>query len=219
MQRPDLWLVGSFREPTGESAATLAGVLQQLQRCELPFHVRLACVDAANTDASGAPRTLHVTVRCTSGACVERQGLEASPNGFEDRGPMLPRRFIHDYIEASWIRSGLRHIVDTVSSRLRIPGLRCRQLSPSEIHYITGKIGLPDDEFLREYSTSPDYEPPYFVEEWKQAWCFALSLATAAVAEIPDALFEWKDPEPEELGGDKGDGVQIGWRALLSELG
>ncbi|GLI68890.1 hypothetical protein VaNZ11_013437, partial [Volvox africanus] len=85
MKNANLWLVGSFREPTGESAATLAGVLRQFQDCNLFFNVRLACVDLNNTDSAGVPCALSLVVRCT--AVEGFEGVDPSPAGFGDRGP------------------------------------------------------------------------------------------------------------------------------------
>ncbi|GFR41193.1 hypothetical protein Agub_g1863, partial [Astrephomene gubernaculifera] len=101
MQHPEVWLVGSFLEPTGESAATLQAVLQLLHACRLPCVVRLACVAGANTDGAGAPRALHLAVGCSPGDAGVTVCCDASPAGFADRGPELPRRFAHDHMAES----------------------------------------------------------------------------------------------------------------------
>ena len=65
MRQPHAYLVGSFAEASGESAATLAGALALLHDSPLAFRLRLACVDAANTDpATGGPRAINLVLRC-----------------------------------------------------------------------------------------------------------------------------------------------------------
>ncbi|GLC35720.1 Protein N-terminal asparagine amidohydrolase [Pleodorina starrii] len=219
MQRPDVWLVGSFCEPTGESKATLAGVLLQLQDSQLPFRVRLACVDAANTAAAGGPRALHLTMGCVSGGATE--SANASPAGFVDRGPELPRRFAHDHLDAgssSGSAGGrLRNIVDTATARLRIPGLRCRRLSPLYIQYYAAQLELPDAVFLQKSSTSPKYEPLNFVQDVKEAYRYIVSQAEAKVTHVADACFEWVDEAATAAGaGEDGEGHALGgWRPVV----
>ncbi|GIL72777.1 hypothetical protein Vretifemale_3086, partial [Volvox reticuliferus] len=181
MQNPDLWLVGSFREPSGESAATLLGVLRQFQECDLMFNVRLACVDLNNTDSAGAPYALNLVVRCAD-------GVDPNPAGFINRGPELPRRMAHHNIAASW---GLRHIVDTDTSRLRIPGFLYLQLSPNYLHYFDEQLKLPDAVFLSRNSTSPDFEPPNFVDDIKAAYSYMAKLVEEGTTTVPDMWFEW----------------------------
>ncbi|KAG2495738.1 hypothetical protein HYH03_006336 [Edaphochlamys debaryana] len=131
MRAPDLYLAGSFDEGSGESEATLATVLTRLSASPLRFRVRLACVGPVNTAPGGGPRVMHLAVRCRvaapgkvpegqegvvkggqhgHGEEEEGEGQEeavvASPAGFEDRGPELPRRFAHGHLEdrggAAW---------------------------------------------------------------------------------------------------------------------
>ncbi|GIL43202.1 hypothetical protein Vafri_1006 [Volvox africanus] len=192
MQKPDLWLVGSFREPTGESAATLAAVLRQLQDCKLLFNVRLACVDLNNTDSTGAPCALSLVVHCSAVEGVE--GVDPSPAGFDDRGPELPRRFAHDHIAAGSScgnTRALRHIVDTKTSRLCISGFLCRRLFPPFLRYLTEQLETPDAVFLQRSSTSPDHEPPNFVEDVKAAYRFIIKLDEEGKVGVADAWFEW----------------------------
>ncbi|EFJ52005.1 hypothetical protein VOLCADRAFT_103207 [Volvox carteri f. nagariensis] len=197
MEKPDVWLVGSFQEPNGESEATLFGVLRQLQDSHLPFHVRLACVDSANTNAKGGPYALNLTVRCSPTANAE--GAIAKPMGFEDRGPELPRRFAYDHLAADG--QCLQNIVDTATSRFRVPGFRCRWLPRHHIEYYAAQIRMPDAAFLQKNSTSPDYEPPSFVQDVKDAYRYIIQLATQGVTSVSDAWFEWVGSGPQDLTG------------------
>ncbi|PNG62042.1 hypothetical protein TSOC_015493, partial [Tetrabaena socialis] len=182
MRAPELYLVGSFVEATGESAATLGTLLRRLHAAPLPLRLRLACVGPANTDgATGGPRALSLAVRCSDG--------DAAPGPFADRGPELARRFAHDVLagfvrpaeddgEGEWEEGGegegaggrgsvLRWLVDTPTSRLRVPGLVVRRQRPAELQACQARLALPDGALLRCSSTSPDYEPPRFVGDMR----------------------------------------------------
>lgn len=249
MRRPDLYLTGSFVEPTGESSSTLRRVCRALHESPLPFTVRLACIDTLNTryphqqrqqqqqqqhpeglasqDAqqtspedrgvwdgasvdgaeghnggaawrgAGGPAAINLAVCCSSG--------RASPAGFADRGPELPRRFGHDHVSVSHERL-LRHIVDTDTGRLVVPGLRCAPLHPAHAYAFRRLLALPDGQFLQRCSTSPEWEPPHFVEDIRAAYRWILELGEQGVEEVPDAVYEWEE-------GD-GAGRGAGWRRV-----
>ncbi|KXZ56594.1 hypothetical protein GPECTOR_1g534 [Gonium pectorale] len=275
LESPDLFLVGSFSEASGESASTLLRVLLLLHAAALPFRVRLACVDAVNTDgASGGPRALHLALRCGPGGAscdrgwggggvgaggrgqegggsgmregarsVERLGAgaaeggeelwSASPAGFADRGPELPRRFAHDHLADPWVNASgrdsddvsddsggdnggggvggrdldlgsLRSLVETASGLLRVPGLHCRPPNPNALRHYALQLELPDGPFLHHNSTSPDFEPPNFVGDLRAAFRYIIEVYVAGLRSIPDACFAW-------------DGA--GWRQVPSEAG
>ncbi|KAG2450088.1 hypothetical protein HYH02_000192 [Chlamydomonas schloesseri] len=288
MQQPHAYLVGSFREGSGESAATLAGALAHLHACPLAFRLRLACVGTANTDpATGGPRAINLALRCgppvagaggaegAGGAAGEGgaaaaaawQALaelpdvgEPGPSGFEDRGPEVSWRLVRDRLVArdgagshdsddadgghedsdgegegegeygsrhgaaggvgagaatAPPRGSLCPIVDTATGRLLIPGHRVRRLPEHYLMYFTRMLSLPDQLFLQYGSTSPDYEPPHFVDDFRKAYGWILQLARAGVEQLETASFEWASP----AGGAGGVAAQVAAGAGANEDG
>ncbi|PNW85116.1 hypothetical protein CHLRE_03g172350v5 [Chlamydomonas reinhardtii] len=293
MRQPHAYLVGSFAEASGESAATLAGALALLHDSPLAFRLRLACVDAANTDpATGGPRAINLVLRCApptasadaaggSGAGRHEGATEAveeaagqaaaawealaalpgvgepSPTGFEDRGPEMSWRLVRGSVEVrdgagsgsgsgsgddsdadeadgenegeenterghsrdrgagsstAPRRGSLCPIVETATGRLRIPGHRVRRLAGQHLLYYSRLLSLPDRLFLQYGSTSPDHEPPHFVDDFRKAYAWMLQLARAGVGQLEDAVFEWAPPAAleAEAGDAAGEGERMG---------
>ncbi|KAG2442789.1 hypothetical protein HXX76_002868 [Chlamydomonas incerta] len=285
MRQPHAYLVGSFKEGSGESAATLAGALALLHDCPLAFRLRLACVDVANTDpATGGPWAINFALRCgppaagadaaggTAGACSgQRAGTgeweeeagqaaawqalaalpgvgEPSPSGFEDRGPEMPWRLVRGSVEVregagsgadsdtdedededgkdeeadgnehtrgassstAPPRGSLCPIVDTSSGRLLIPGHRVRRLPEQHLLYYSRMLSLPDRLFLQYGSTSPQHEPPHFVDDFRRAYGWVLQLARAGAGRLEDAVFEWAPPEGTQQAAGAGGGAGPG---------
>ncbi len=146
---------------------------------------------------NGGPAAINLAVCCSTG--------RASPAGFADRGPELPRRFGHDHVSTSHERL-LRHIVDTDTGRLVVPGLRCAPLHPAHGYALRRLLALPDGEFLQRCSTSPEWEPLHFVEDIRAAYRWILELGEQGAEELPDAVYEWEE-------GD-GEGRGAGWRRV-----
>lgn len=152
---PEVYLVGAYEEPRGTSEQVAGRLLRMLhQETPKPLRLRLACILGLNTDpATQAPRARHLSLHCATG--------EASPAGFADRGPELPRRFAHRTCLAYSGEAGegagsplvqvAHHAYPGV---LALPGFSTR-IPSWVVMGLERMTFLPDEDFLRLCSTSP----------------------------------------------------------------
>lgn len=166
-QAADVYLVGAFQEASGVSAAVAHGVLAALRKCPLRLTVRLACILHANTTPAGGPASLHVAVDAASGA--------AHPATFADRGPELPRRMAYAMMRPD--DDELPQVYRADEHRLVLPGFSWR-VPARVVDHFRRSLEQSDADFLLYNSTSPEHEPPNFVDDVKAQYRCVHKLVT-----------------------------------------
>ncbi|KAF5843719.1 protein N-terminal asparagine amidohydrolase [Dunaliella salina] len=173
MEKPEIYLVGAFKEDTGVSLEVCHRLLTLLHAHSRPFKVVLACLWTANfIAATQGPATRGLALHCASG--------NARPAGFEDRGPELPRRTAHSTCSVftgdddSMVGSLVPLAQYDMPGKIRLPGFGAR-LPSWHLLRLERMLKLPDEE-LSQMSTSPQHEAPHFLADMRAQFAWMLEM-------------------------------------------
>lgn len=190
---PQLLLVGAQQTASLAGLKTLQALLHNLHRQPVVLRLTLACVDAANTDAAGGPRTRQLALNLRTGS--------AHPATFADRGPQLPRRMAYNLLFASRLRSEggaaqLQSIFDTSTCTIKLSPAFDPKLAPSLLVLNCERLlHLADADLLRLASTTPQHEGPNFLPDLRSMYAFVLAAQDAADEELSamagEATYVW----------------------------
>mmetsp|Transcript_7421 Transcript_7421/g.19808 ORF Transcript_7421/g.19808 Transcript_7421/m.19808 type:complete len:316 (-) Transcript_7421:761-1708(-) len=173
MDKPEIYLVGAFKEDTGVSQEVCHRLLTLLHAHSQPFKVVLACLWTANfISTTQGPATRGLALHCASG--------NAHPAGFEDRGPELPRRTAYSTCSVftgdddGLVGSLVPLAQYDMPGKIRLPGFGAR-LPSWHLLRLQRMLMLPDEE-LSQISTSPQHEAPHFLADMRAQFAWMLEV-------------------------------------------
>ena len=153
MVQPNFYMVGGYCEPSGIGRDVATAVLKSAQAVELPIHLKLVLVDALNTMSDGSPRV------CSLGLYLDSSQERAVQMQCCNKGPDIVKRMARSWAERC---NNLVNVYDASQQAMLVRGFPVK-LSLQQANNFSLLLTLPDHQFLRYTSTSPEHEAETYV--------------------------------------------------------
>ncbi|XP_030759714.1 protein N-terminal asparagine amidohydrolase-like [Sitophilus oryzae] len=151
--RIELQLVGGYSDANNYSEELFFKIMNSFHKQPVEVDLTLACVGQLNTTVRGG-----ISWPLVYGIGVNVKTGEIFPATFPDKGPESVLRSARNL-------TGLPEVLDIYDSSLGL--LRIGPFNYKPLRGVDLWLGQTDDFILRHLSTSPDVEPPHFVDEMR----------------------------------------------------
>ncbi|CAE1297641.1 NTAN1 [Acanthosepion pharaonis] len=175
--RLELTLAGGFSDSRNLSVKVSEHLLSEFNKVPLDIHLMYAVITDLNTVMKG-----DIAFPVILGLGVDMKTREIFPATFTDRGPDYPLRNVQR--TCNW-RVFFPCIYDFKIRRVVINSFDYSNWDLSMVQKI---IQLSDEEILQQNSTSPEQEPPNFLEDFRNMFRFVLDHPDPLVSVFPNGL-------------------------------
>lgn len=175
--RLELTLAGGFSDSRNLSVKVSERLLSEFNKVPLDIHLMYAVITDLNTVMKG-----DIAFPVILGLGVDMKTREIFPATFTDRGPDYPLRNVQR--ACNW-RVIFPCIYDFKIRRVVINSFDYSNWDLSMVQKI---IQLSDEEILQQNSTSPEQEPPNFLEDFRNMFRFVLDHPDPLVSVFPNGL-------------------------------
>lgn len=153
--RLELHIVGGFSDMHNYSEDLFFGIMHSFHKQSLEIDLKLACVGEYNTVMRN-----NVRWPIVYGAGVNIKTGEIFPATFVDKGPERPLRIARQL-------TGGQQVLDVYDCSCGL--LKIGPFNYEPLRGVDLWLNQPDEFILQHLSTTPDVEPPHFVNEVKAA--------------------------------------------------
>lgn len=154
MVQPNFYMIGGYCEPSGNGHDVATAILKSAQAVDVPIHLKLVLVDALNTMSDGAPRVCNLGLyldKSLEHAVQVQQGC--------NKGPDIVKRMARSWAQPC---NSLVNVYDASQQAILIRDVPVK-LSLEQANNFSLLLTLPDEQFLRYTSTSPEHEAESYV--------------------------------------------------------
>ncbi|KAL1497945.1 hypothetical protein ABEB36_008825 [Hypothenemus hampei] len=170
--RIELQLVGGYSDPNNYSEKLFFGIMNSFQKQQVEIDLTLACIGQLNTTIRAGiawPLIYGIGVNVKTG--------EIFPATFPDKGPDALLRSVRQL-------TGYSEILDIYDCNMGL--IRIGPFNYKPLRGVDLWLEQNDEFILRHLSTSPDVEPPHFVEERRAALAYVREHPFPAVTVFGD---------------------------------
>ncbi|XP_060523079.1 protein N-terminal asparagine amidohydrolase-like [Cylas formicarius] len=154
--RYELQIVGSYSDPNNKSEELFFGLMTSFHKHPLEVDLILACVGPLNTTVRGG-----IAWPLIYGVGVNVETGEIFPSTFPDRGP-------DSHLRNARTLTGDSEVLDIYDCNMGL--LKIGPFNYKPLRGVDLWLEQSDEFILRHLSSSPDVEPPHFVDELRSTF-------------------------------------------------